>query len=313
VLAVIGFAASAPGPQTAPDSHEPRCRAILSAIALLMLTHFACHAFAPVRRRGRAGFFISDAVADGLRGSLSPEAAGLLSETKLVDPRSPVVVSSTTWPTPSTVTFLRPANIYFRNLGQRGVLPKLNLEADDMAQTGVVSEWKILPGNPARRLRLHRVRALFELLSANKTGKPLSPIAVVHDLRDDLKTRMPDRGPLDDIIERFQHGNAAAEEARTPRELIGGRTSEEVLWSCTTVGLPRGVPGVHRSPGDHPGNAAQSGADAGKMPGDLVRTFKNLEQNGNPWGLGADRRMDWAEGHSIPTLDEKPDAEWLLW
>jgi Fe-S oxidoreductase len=49
------------------------------------------------------------------------------------------------------------------------------------------------------------------------------------------------------------------------------------------------------------------------VPTDLARTYKNLEQNGNPWGIGADKRMDWAEGHDIPTLDQRPDAEYLLW
>ena len=50
-----------------------------------------------------------------------------------------------------------------------------------------------------------------------------------------------------------------------------------------------------------------------KVPPDLARTYKNLEQNGNPWGIGADRRMDWAEGLDVPTLDSRPDAEYLLW
>jgi Fe-S oxidoreductase len=68
---------------------------------------------------------------------------------------------------------------------------------------------------------------------------------------------------------------------------------------------------------DHPGKILEMRRNLvllqEKVPGDLVRTFKNLEQNGNPWGLGADRRMDWAEGQNVPTLDDKPDAEWLLW
>src|SRR6185369_16761439 len=50
-----------------------------------------------------------------------------------------------------------------------------------------------------------------------------------------------------------------------------------------------------------------------KVPPDLARTFTNLERNGNPWGIGADKRMDWAEGKGVPTLDDKPDAEYLLW
>ena len=318
VLAVIGFAAFRRlvlKPRLIPMSRD--AAAILSAIALLMLTHFAMHGFRALSGGGaEPGFFISDAVADGLRGSLSPEAAGLLSETNwwIHVVLLLVFLNYLAYSKHSHILAALP-NIYFRNLGQRGVLPKLNLEADDMAQTGVVSEWKdftwksLLDG-----FACTECARCSNYCPANKTGKPLSPMQVVHDLRDDLKTRMPDRGPLDDIIERFQHGNAAAEEARTPRELIGGRTSEEVLWSCTTCGACQEVCPVFI---DHPGIILEMRRNLvlmqEKVPGDLVRTFKNLEQNGNPWGLGADRRMDWAEGHSIPTLDEKPDAEWLLW
>ena len=50
-----------------------------------------------------------------------------------------------------------------------------------------------------------------------------------------------------------------------------------------------------------------------KVPTDLARTFTNMERNGNPWGIGADKRMDWADGMNVPTLDDKPDAEYLLW
>jgi len=125
---------------------------------------------------------------------------------------------------------------------------------------------------------------------------------VVHDLRDDMKSRLPDRGPLDDLIERFQHGNAAAEEARQPRDFDRRpyqRRGAVVVYHLRR--LPGGVPGVHRPPSKILEDAAQSGAAAGKRyPAIWWRTFKNLEQNGNPWGLGADRRMDWAEATMCP-------------
>ena len=111
-------------------------------------------------------------------------------------------------------------NIYFRNLGQRGVLPKLNMEADDMAATGVVQGWKdftwksLLDG-----FACTECARCTNFCPAYNTGKPLSPMQVVHDLRDDLRFRMPDRGPLDVLLERFQHGESAADQAprRTSR------------------------------------------------------------------------------------------------
>ncbi|HEY7372499.1 MAG TPA: (Fe-S)-binding protein [Polyangia bacterium] len=207
-------------------------------------------------------------------------------------------------------------NIYFRNLGQRGVLPKLNMEADDMAATGVVQGWKdftwksLLDG-----FACTECARCTNFCPAYNTGKPLSPMQVVHDLRDDLRFRMPDRGPLDVLLEKFQHGESTEDQRHeADKPLIGGRTTEEVLWACTTCGACQEVCPVFI---DQPEKILQMRQNLvlvqEKVPSDLARTFTNLERNGNPWGIGADKRMDWAEGMNVPTLDDKPDAEYLLW
>ena len=204
-------------------------------------------------------------------------------------------------------------NIYFRKLGQRGVLPKLNMEADDIAATGVVDGWKdftwksLLDG-----FACTECARCTNFCPAYNTGKPLSPMQVIHDLRDDLRTRMPDRGPLDTLLDKFQHGAGA--KADTEQPLIGGRTTEDVLWACTTCGACQEVCPVFI---DHPEKIIQMRQNLvmvqEKVPPDLARAFTNLERNGNPWGIGADKRMDWADGLGVPTLDDKPDAEYLLW
>jgi Fe-S oxidoreductase len=205
-------------------------------------------------------------------------------------------------------------NIYFRKLGQRGALPKLNMEADDIASTGVVQGWQdftwksLLDG-----FACTECARCTNFCPAYNTGKPLSPMQVIHDLRDDLRAHMPDRGPLDTLLDRFQHG-AAAETDSALKPLIGGRTSEEVLWACTTCGACQEVCPVFI---DHPEKIIQMRQNLvmvqEKVPPDLARAFTNLERNGNPWGIGADKRMDWADGLGVPTLDDKPDAEYLLW
>ena len=50
-----------------------------------------------------------------------------------------------------------------------------------------------------------------------------------------------------------------------------------------------------------------------KVPADLARTFRNIERNPNPWGIGADKRMEWAEGLGVPTIEEHPQPEYILW
>ena len=48
-----------------------------------------------------------------------------------------------------------------------------------------------------------------------------------------------------------------------------------------------------------------------RFPAELTRTFKAMETQGNPWGIDAGSRADWAEGLEVPTIADKPDAEYL--
>jgi Fe-S oxidoreductase len=207
-------------------------------------------------------------------------------------------------------------NIYFRKLGQRGVLPKLNMEADDIAGTGVVQQWQDFTWKSLMDgFACTECARCTNFCPAFNTGKPLSPMQVIHDVRDELRANMPDRGPLDIFIDRFQHGQGDDPHGGDEKlPLIGGRTTEDVLWACTTCGACQEVCPVFI---DHPEKIIQMRQNLvlvqEKVPPDLARTFTNLERNGNPWGIGADKRMDWADGMDVPTLDDHPDAEYLLW
>ncbi|MES1158236.1 MAG: (Fe-S)-binding protein [Haliangium ochraceum] len=317
VLAMLAFAVFRRvvlQPRLIPMSRD--AAAILGGIATLMVTHLGIHALRAVEAgAAEPGFPVSGALAGAL-AAVPPGVAFVMAEA-LWWLHVGVVLAFLNYLLYSKHSHILAAlpNIYFRNLGQRGVLPKLNMEADDMAQTGVVSEsrdftWKsLLDGFACTEC----ARCTNECPAYN-TGKPLSPMQVVHDLRDDLKTRLPDRGPLDRILERFQHGAEAAAKADEIIPLVGGRTSEDVLWACTTCGACQQVCPVFI---DQPEKILQMRQNLvlvqEKVPPDLARTFTNLERNGNPWGIAADKRMDWADGKGVPTLDDKPDAEYLLW
>ena len=60
-------------------------------------------------------------------------------------------------------------------------------------------------------------------------------------------------------------------------------------------------------------NAHVSGVHESAFPPEAQATFRNLENNGNPWGLGWQTRSKWAEELDVPTLAENPDAEYLYW
>ncbi len=317
VLALMAFAVfrrTVLRPSLIPMSRD--AGAILGGITFLLVTHFGMHAFEVSADEGPvAGFPVSQAIAGWFRG-IPDSGAHAVSQASFWLHVATLLgfLNYLAYSKHSHIIAALP-NIFFRKLGPKGVLPKLNLEADDISQTGVVSEfkdftWKSLLDSFACT---ECARCTNEC-PAYVTGKPLSPMQVVHDLRDDMKSRLPDRGLLDDLMERFQHGAAGAAAAREQKPLVGGRTSEDVLWSCTTCGACQEVCPVFI---DQPEKILQMRQNLvlvqEKIPSDLARTFKNLEQNGNPWGIGADKRFDWAAGHDVPTLDDRPDAEWLLW
>jgi Fe-S oxidoreductase len=315
VLAAIAFAVFRRlylQPRLIPMTRD--AAAILGGIAVLMVSHLGMHAFGIQAGTDREGFPVSAALAGWL-----PHLGGAaypLSEA-FFWVHVVVVLAFLNYLLYSKHSHILAAgpNIFFRDLGQRGVLPRLDLEADDIAATGVVSEykdfsWKHLLDTFA----CTECARCTNACPAYNTGKPLSPMHVIHDVRDDLKSKMPDRGALDDLLERFQHGAGAAAAARETRPLVGGRTTEDVLWACTTCGACQEVCPVFI---DQPTKILEMRRNLvlvqERVPADLARTFKNLEQNGNPWGLAADKRMDWAAGRQIPTLAERPDAEYLLW
>jgi Fe-S oxidoreductase len=301
-------------PRLIPMSRD--AGAILGAIAALMVTHLGMHALRGVAvGEPEPGLPISGVLARALSGV--PAAAAAIIAEALWWIHVIVVLGFLNYLLYSKHSHIIAAlpNIYYRNLGQRGILPKLNLDADDITQTGVVSEFKdfswksLLDGFACTEC----ARCTNECPAFN-TGKPLSPMQVVHDVRDDMKSRLPDRGPLDRLLERFQHGAAAADKAGEVIPLVGVRTSEETLWACTTCGACQEVCPVFI---EQPEKIIQMRQNLvllqEKVPPDLARAFTNLERNGNPWGIAADKRMDWAQGKTVPTLDDKPDAEYLLW
>ncbi|MCG5052726.1 MAG: 4Fe-4S dicluster domain-containing protein [Myxococcales bacterium] len=316
VLGVIAFSVFrrvVMQPRLIPMSRD--AAAILGAIAMLMITHFLMHGFAGVAHgTPEPGFPLSALIGQAFSG-VSSGLAHVIAEVNWWV-HALVVLGFLNYLLYSKHSHIIAAlpNIYFRELGQKGVLPKLNMEADEIEQIGIVNEYKdftwksLLDGYACTECA-----RCTNACPAYNTDKPLSPMQIVHDVRDDMKHNLK-RGPLDTLLERFQHGQEGEKAIASDIPLVGGRTSEEALWACTTCGACQEVCPVFI---DQPGKILQMRQNLvllqEKVPPDLARTFKNLEQNGNPWGLGPDKRMDWAEGHDVPTLDDKPNAEYLLW
>ncbi|HXU80552.1 MAG TPA: hypothetical protein VN914_04105 [Polyangia bacterium] len=141
VLAMLAFAVfrrTVLQPRLIPMSRD--AAAILGAIATLMVSYFGMHAFGIQTGALPDGFPISSALADWLpAGAAAPVLAEVAYWVHVVTLLA--FLNYLLYSKHSHIVASLP-NIYFRDLGQKGVLPKLNLEADDISQTGVVSDYK---------------------------------------------------------------------------------------------------------------------------------------------------------------------------
>ncbi|HVS67611.1 MAG TPA: (Fe-S)-binding protein, partial [Mycobacteriales bacterium] len=136
------------------------------------------------------------------------------------------------------------------------------------------------------------------------TGKPLNPKLVITGIRDALFAEAP----------RLLGENSEAE----PMALVPDVIDPDVLWSCTTCGAC-----VEECPVDI--EHVDAIVDMRRyqvlmessFPSEAGTMLRNIENQGNPWGLRADMRMEWLEGvdFEIPVVEDKipDDVEWLYW
>jgi Fe-S oxidoreductase len=91
-------------------------------------------------------------------------------------------------------------------------------------------------------------------------------------------------------------------------------SSDKAVWACTTCGAClTGCP-VFVNPVDEIIDLRRYQVlTSGQMPGSVGATLRNLEQQGNPWGLPAQTRTDWAEGLNIRELAPGEETDVLLY
>ena len=78
--------------------------------------------------------------------------------------------------------------------------------------------------------------------------------------------------------------------------------------------LPGGLPGLHRAPAqDHP-DAPEPGARAGEdaRPSCSARSATSSASR-NPWGIAQRPAHGLGEGLDVPTIEDNPDPEYILW
>jgi len=152
------------------------------------------------------------------------------------------------------------------------------------------------------------------------TGKPLSPKMVILDLRDHALAKAPyllagsdeARDKLPDAVK------AEAERPLVGDEAANGVIHPDVLWSCTNCGACVEECPVDIEHIDHITDMRRHQVlIESAFPTEASAMLKNLENKGDPWGMGEARRLDWAEGldFEVPVVDGTigDDVEYLFW
>lgn len=91
--------------------------------------------------------------------------------------------------------------------------------------------------------------------------------------------------------------------------LVGSVIEQETLWACTTCGYCEVACPIQL---EHLGKFYRMRQHRvmmdGEFPAALKSLFDNVESAGNPWGLPADTRADWARGLDVPLLSSPDQA-----
>jgi Fe-S oxidoreductase len=152
------------------------------------------------------------------------------------------------------------------------------------------------------------------------TGKPLSPKQVILDLRDHAFAKAPYLLAASDE-ERAALPEAVIKEAERP--LVGGPDvhgviDPDVLWSCTNCGACVEECPVDIEHIDHiDGMRRHQVLVESAFPVEAAGMLKNLENKGDPWGMGERRRAEWMTelDFEVPVVDGPigDDVEYLFW
>lgn len=205
-----------------------------------------------------------------------------------------------------------PINFFLVTDTPRGMLHKLNLEdesEDALWGRNKVQDFpwpNLLDGLACIECGRCQVQC-----PANRTGKALNPKKIITDIKHALLEKMPE---VQEIKKKTAADKLVEALAEVDTGVIRNYTSEEELWGCTSC-----YACVEACPvGNNQVTAIMEMRrylvlTETSFPGELQLAFQNMENNSNPWGVGAHTRADWAEGLNVKTMAEDPNVDILYW
>jgi Fe-S oxidoreductase len=198
-------------------------------------------------------------------------------------------------------------NVFFARLAPAGALRKLDLEAEDASYgTATVKDlswkegWDVYSCTECGRCQTH--------CPTYVTGKPLSHKEVNRAIRHHLAEAAV---PLTAAARAKDAPAKAAALATLPA--ITAVVPAETFWACTTCGwcetaCPVLIENIPRLVDMRRQQVLVESA----FPDEASRVFKGIETQGNPWGLGSNKRTEWCADLDVPRVADGKPFEWLF-
>ena len=198
-------------------------------------------------------------------------------------------------------------NVFLARLPPAAALSRLDLEAEDARfGTATVKDlswkeaWDVYSCTECGRCQTH--------CPTYVTGKPLSHKEVNRAIRRHLAEQAPRLIALSRATEP-----AAREALAAALPAITEVVPPETAWACTTCGwCETACPVLIENIPRLVDMRRQQVLVDSSFPEEAQRVFKGIETQGNPWGIGSNRRTEWCEDLDVPRAASGEPFEWLF-
>ncbi len=177
-----------------------------------------------------------------------------------------------------------PLNVILHPLRKTGTLDKIeNIDTAEVLGVGKISEF-----TPQQLLSFDACTncgRCEQACPSNISGSTYSPRTLIQTLR---KT----------MVDSLQKSNG-----KSTQELFAQAFTETYPWQCTTCGACIVRCPAFVNPVDEIVDMRRYQAlSTGKVPKSVADALRNIERQGNPWGIPAQDRLNWADGLSLREL-----------
>jgi len=177
-----------------------------------------------------------------------------------------------------------PLHVIFRPLRKTGELEKIeNIDQAEILGVGKISEFtsqQLLSFDAC--VNCGRCE---EVCPSNLSGMAYSPRTLIQTLRKTMVASLENsKGP-------------------STQELFAGAFTDAYPWQCTTCGACTSRCPAFVNPVDEIIDLRRyQSLTTGKVPKSVADALRNIERQGNPWGIPAQDRLSWADGLNLREL-----------